>query len=124
MDICKHFMPWKLARSSYVKVAHIQLISQLHIVQEVENFVFDVTTDLLTSQYIKITKISNAHFIIAICHSFLRNAYVIISYRLNSYANFGMQIVIKNVRISFALKIAIGQLNELVSQIGKHQITG
>ena len=31
---------------------------------------------------------------------------------------------VQKVRISFALKIAIGQLNELVSQIGKHQITG
>ena len=30
----------------------------------------------------------------------------------------------KNVRIPFAQKIAIGYLNELVSQIGKHQITG
>ena len=31
----------------------------------------------------------------------------------------------RNVRISFALKkIAIRSLNELVSQIGKHQITG
>ena len=88
------------------------MISQPHIAQEVENFVFDVTTDLLTSQYIKITKISNAHFIIAIYHSFLRNAYLIISYRLNSYANFGMQIVIKKcsffVRLSTPYKPTLG----------------
>ena len=32
--------------------------------------------------------------------------------------------IFKNVRISFALKIAIRKLNEVVSQIGKHQIIG
>ena len=35
-----------------------------------------------------------------------------------------IKMIIKKVRISFALKIAIGKLNEVVSQIGMHQKTG
>ena len=49
---------------------------------------------------------------------------VVVSHCFTLHVSHFTELLEKNVRISSALKIAIGKLNEVVSQIGMHQITG